>query len=100
MFPLPTPYVAFRVWHNYSRIYHNRRHAMGANERCYNLYDAGQDVYENFEHVYHNYSPVYNPAAISMGGRCVYRNKTMSVSGSGSGCCFIINNLTLDLAEV
>ena len=100
MFPLPTPYVAFRVWHNYSRIYHNRRHVMGANERCYNLYDAGAEVYENFEPVYHNYSPVCNPAAISMGDRCVYRNKTMAVSGSGSGCCFLLNNLTLDVAEV
>jgi len=48
MFPLPTPYMAYRVWHNYSRIYHNRRHVMGANERSYNLYESGQDVYENF----------------------------------------------------
>lgn len=98
--PLPTPYVAFRVWHNYSRVYHNRRRVCGANERVFNLYEAGDEVYENFEPVWHNYQPVYNPAALALGARCVYRNRTLAVSGMGAGCCFLLNRLDVDVAEV
>lgn len=101
MLPLPTPYVANRIWHNYSKIYHNRRRLCGDNERTgYNLYDAGDQIYENFEPIYHNYQPIYNPSAIALRTRCVYRNRTLAVQGMGAGSCFILNALTLDVAEV
>lgn len=101
MLPLPTPYVANRIWHNYSRIYHNRRRLCGDNERTgYNLYEAGDQIYENFEPIYHNYRPIYNPSAIALRTRCVYRNRTLAVQGMGAGSCFVLNALTMDVAEV
>ena len=100
MLPLPTPYRAFRLWHNYSALYHNRRHVCAANERSYNLYDTGVIVYENFERLWHNYSPLYNAASYSMNTMCVNNTKTVAVSGSGEGCSFTINSIDLDIAEV
>lgn len=100
MLPLPQPYVSFRLWHNFSRVYHNRHHVCGENQRFYNLYDTGFDVYENYEPVFHNYQPVYNTAAIAVGERGVFRNKSITISGSGSGCSFLVNEITLDIAEV
>ena len=100
MLPLPTPYRAFRLWHNYSNLYHNRRRVCAANERSYNLYDTGVIVYENYDRLWHNYSPLYNPASYSMGTMCVNNTKTVAVSGSGEGCCFTINSIDLDIAEV
>lgn len=98
--PLPTPYAAFKLYHNYSKVYHNRRHVCGANERSYNLYDTGDMVYENYDRVYHNNTLVCNPSVMAMGSWANNRSKTTTISGSGAGCCFLINSINMLIAEV
>lgn len=100
MLELPQPMRAFLLYGNKSRIYHNRQHIFGGDQRAYNLYDTGEEIYENFDGIYHNYAPIYHTAAVSRGTRCVYRNKTITISGTGQGCCFTVNDINYDVAEV
>lgn len=99
--PLPTPYTAFRIYHNYTPIYHNRHKIYGSNYReYYNLYDSGREIYENYDPIYHNYEKIYHTQSVSLGDRCVFRDKALGVSGTGEGCCFMLDSMSLDVAEV
>ena len=98
--PLPTPQISYKLWHNYSRLYHNRRKICTADERSYDLYATGELLYENFEPLWHNYKPLYNPAVSSMSTRANNRMRTIGISGTGSGCCFTINSIEYRIAEV
>lgn len=100
MLPLPTPYTSYKIYGNKTPIYHNRHHICGENQREYLLYESGPEIYENYEPIYHNYEPIFHVSSVGLGERCVYRNKTIGVSGSGEGCCFILNSIHLDIAEV
>lgn len=99
MIALPHPYISLRLWHNYSRIYHNRHKIYGSQAR-YRLYNTGEEIYENFEPIYHNYHKLYNPSAIHSGLRCIYRNKTVTISGSGAAGVFTLNSISALIAEV
>ena len=100
MLELPEPMRAFLIYGNKSRIYHNRQHILGKDQRLYNLYDTGEEIYENFDPIYNNHELIYHAAAISRGIRCLYRNKTITISGAGEGCCFTLNDINFDIAEV
>lgn len=99
MIALPHPYISLRLWHNYSRLYHNRHKIYGTQYR-YNLYNTGEEIYENYEPIYHNYHKLYNPSAIHDGLRCIYRNKTVTISGSGAAGVFTLNSISALIAEV
>lgn len=96
---LPIPNYLTKIWHNYSPIFKNRT-KICAEGRGQGVYSSGEKVYWNPEPIYHNPTPIFSRRVYTKESRNVYRNKFLPVRGYGSLGGFILNDITLDVAEV
>lgn len=97
--PLPLPAYRIRIWQNRSRIYKNRLKIM-VSARNKGHYMQGDLVYNNINYVYGNTAKIFNTPSIIKESRNVFRSRFLDIGGSGSGGGFVLNSITMDIAEV
>ena len=96
--PLPVPWIIYRIYNNFARIYGNAAHVTSTYNEALQ-YAIGEEIYENSELIYDNDRRVYEITNLSRDVRCVYRNRSIDIRGAGSGS-FILNSINFDIAEV
>ena len=97
--PFPVPEHLIKVYHNYSPTYKNHTKVCSEGRRQ-GLYSSGEKVYMNPEPTYNNSTPVFSRRVYTKESRNVYRSKFLPVRGYGSLGGFLLNDITLDVAEV
>lgn len=96
---LPIPSQLLRVYRNHMPIHANKMKISQA-ARTRGVYASGEKVFGNSESLYENTRKIFSRRDIIKESQNVYRSKFLDVRGYGMMGGFVLNSISLDLAEV
>lgn len=97
--PLPVPKRNVKVFGNTSKVYKNH-FAIPFPSRKLGTYVQGDKTFDNVNFIFGNDAKIFSQPTFIKESRNIYRSKFLDVKGFGEGGGFLLNSITLDLAEV
>lgn len=92
------PKEANQIWHDYTKIYHNRRQIKS--QPITQIYINGDEIYDNDFEIYKNDTYIKSMAYVRRDKRQIDRHKAIRVHGKGSGGRFTLDRINCEIVEV